>query len=112
MTDFGIARSLDVERSVTQTGTVLGTSNYIAPEQASGQPVDERSDVYSLGIVLFELATGELPFAGESFVAVALRHVNEPPPPLLERRPDAPPRTRGARRPDAREGPPRPAVDG
>ncbi len=91
VTDFGIARSLDVERGVTQTGTVLGTSNYIAPEQASGQQVDERSDVYSLGVVLFELVTGELPFAGESFVAVALRHVNEPPPPLLERRPDAPP---------------------
>jgi serine/threonine-protein kinase len=91
VTDFGIARSLDVERGLTQTGTVLGTSNYIAPEQASGQQVDERSDVYSLGVVLFELLTGELPFVGESFVAVALRHVNEPAPPLLGRRPDAPP---------------------
>ena len=91
VTDFGIARSLDVEGGVTQTGTVLGTSNYIAPEQASGQPVDERSDVYSLGVVLFELLTGELPFAGESFVAVALRHINEPAPSVLERRPDVPP---------------------
>ena len=91
VTDFGIARSLDVERGVTQTGTVLGTSNYIAPEQASGQPVDERSDVYSLGVVFYELLTGKLPFAGENFVAVALRHINEPAPPVLAGRPDAPP---------------------
>jgi predicted Ser/Thr protein kinase len=90
--DFGIARSLDVERGVTQTGTVLGTSNYIAPEQASGQPVDERSDVYSLGVVLFELLTGELPFVGESFVAVAMQHIHEPAPPVLGRRPETPPR--------------------
>ena len=90
MTDFGIARSLDVERGVTETGTVLGTSNYIAPEQASGQPVDDRSDVYSLGVVLYELLTGEVPFPGESFVAVAMQHINEPPPSVLERRPDAP----------------------
>jgi serine/threonine-protein kinase len=91
VTDFGIARSLDVERGVTQTGTVMGTSNYIAPEQASGQPVDERSDVYSLGVVLFELLTGQLPFAGENFVAVALRHINEQAPSVLELRPDVPP---------------------
>ena len=92
VTDFGIARSLDVEHGVTQTGTVLGTSNYIAPEQASGQPVDDRSDVYSFGVVLFELLTGSVPFEGESFVAVALRHINEPAPSVLERRPDTPPR--------------------
>jgi hypothetical protein len=92
VTDFGIARSLDVERGVTQTGTVLGTSSYIAPEQASGQPVDERSDVYSLGVVLFELLAGEVPFPGDNFVAVAMKHVNEPAPSVLERRPDAPPR--------------------
>jgi serine/threonine-protein kinase len=92
VTDFGIARSLDVEHGVTQTGTVLGTSNYIAPEQASGQPIDDRSDVYSFGVVLFELLTGTVPFEGESFVAVALKHINEPAPPVLERRPDTPPR--------------------
>src|SRR3989440_713834 len=84
VTDFGIARSLDVERGVTQTGTVLGTSNYIAPEQASGQPVDAQTDVYSLGVVLYELLAGELPFPGESFVAVAMKHVHEPPPNLLD----------------------------
>src|SRR4029453_211234 len=74
VTDFGIARSLDVEHGVTQTGTVLGTSNYIAPEHASGQPIDDRSDVYSFGVVLYELLTGEVPFPGESFVAVAMKH--------------------------------------
>jgi tRNA A-37 threonylcarbamoyl transferase component Bud32 len=92
VTDFGIARSLDVEHGVTQTGTVLGTSSYIAPEQASGQPIDDRSDVYSFGVVLFELLTGRVPFEGESFVAVALQHINEPAPSVLERRPDTPPR--------------------
>jgi eukaryotic-like serine/threonine-protein kinase len=92
VTDFGIARSLDVEHGVTQTGTVLGTSNYIAPEQASGQPIDDRSDVYSFGVVLYELLTGTVPFDGDSFVAVALKHINEPAPSVLERRPDTPPR--------------------
>src|SRR3989440_8497312 len=91
VTDFGIARSLDVQ-GVTQSGTVLGTSNYIAPEQASGQAVDQTTDVYSLGVVLFELLTGEVPFPGESFVAVAMQHVNEPPPSLLDVRPDVPAR--------------------
>src|SRR5439155_20982553 len=90
VTDFGIARSLDVERGVTQTGTVLGTSNYLSPEQASGQPVTPATDVYSLGVVLYELLTGEVPFAGDNVVAVAMRHVNELPPSLLERRPDLP----------------------
>jgi serine/threonine-protein kinase len=92
VTDFGIARSLDVDHGMTQTGTVIGTSNYIAPEQASGRAVDERTDVYSLGVVLFELLTGDVPFPGENFVAVALRHVHEQPPWVAELRPDVPPR--------------------
>ena len=91
VTDFGIARSLDVD-GVTRSGTVLGTSNYIAPEQASGRQVEPGTDVYSLGVVLFELLTGQVPFPGESFVAVAMRHVSEPPPSVLESRPDCPPR--------------------
>jgi eukaryotic-like serine/threonine-protein kinase len=91
VTDFGIARSLNVERGLTHTGTVMGTSNYIAPEQATGAHVDARSDVYALGCVLFELLTGEVPFPGDNFVTVALQHLNEPPPPVLERRRDAPP---------------------
>lgn len=90
VTDFGIARSLDVEHGVTQTGTVLGTSNYLSPEQAGGKPTTQATDVYSLGVVLYELLTGEVPFPGENFVAVAMRHINEPPPDVLERRPDIP----------------------
>jgi predicted Ser/Thr protein kinase len=90
VTDFGIARSLDVEHGVTQTGTVLGTSNYLSPEQASGKSVTPATDVYSLGIVLYELLTAEVPFPGENFVAVAMKHINEPPPDVLEKRPDAP----------------------
>jgi eukaryotic-like serine/threonine-protein kinase len=95
VTDFGIARSLNVD-GVTQTGTVLGTSDYIAPEQASGGPVDPHTDIYSLGVVLYELLTGEVPFSGDNFVAVALKHVNEPPPGVLERRGDVPPRVADA----------------
>lgn len=91
MTDFGIARSVDVQ-GVTITGTVLGTSEYIAPEQARGSQVDAQTDVYSLGVVLYELLTGGVPYDGDNFVTVALKHVNEPVPNVLERRPDAPPR--------------------
>ncbi len=91
VTDFGIARSLDVD-GVTQTGTVMGTSDYIAPEQAQGQNVDAQTDVYSLGIVLYELLTGDVPYGGDNFVAVAMQHLNEPVPSALERRPDCPPR--------------------
>jgi eukaryotic-like serine/threonine-protein kinase len=89
VTDFGIARSLDVQ-GVTQTGTVLGTSDYIAPEQARGENVDQKTDIYSLGTVLYELLTGEVPYEGDNFVAVAMQHVNAPVPSVLERRPDVP----------------------
>src|SRR3954462_12874583 len=92
VTDFGIARSLDVQHGMTQTGTVLGTSDYIAPEQAQGQRVDEHTDVYSLGVVPYELLTSEVPFPGENFVAVAMRHINEPPPSVRDKRPDVSPR--------------------
>jgi len=91
VTDFGIARTLDVH-GVTQTGTVLGTSDYIAPEQARGDKVDQKTDIYSLGTVLYELLTGDVPYEGDNFVAVALRHVNDPVPSVRERRPDVPPR--------------------
>ena len=96
VTDFGIARSLDVKHGMTQTGTVLGTSDYIAPEQAQGHRVDEHTDVYSLGIVLYELLTSEVPFPGENFVAVAMRHINEEPPSIRDRRPEVPPRVEAA----------------
>jgi serine/threonine-protein kinase len=96
VTDFGIARSLNVQHGMTQTGTVLGTSDYIAPEQAQGQQVDEQTDVYSLGVVVYELLTSEVPFPGENFVAVAMRHINEEPPPVRDKRPDVSPRLEAA----------------
>jgi eukaryotic-like serine/threonine-protein kinase len=92
VTDFGIARSLDVKHGMTQTGTVLGTSDYIAPEQAQGKEIGEHTDVYSLGVVLYELLTGEVPYPGENFVAVAMRHINDPPPSVREKRPEVPAR--------------------
>jgi serine/threonine-protein kinase len=70
----------------------MGTSDYISPEQARGGPVDASSDIYALGAVLYELLTGDVPFPGDSFVAVALRHINEPPPSVRERRPEVSPR--------------------
>ncbi|MBV9721176.1 MAG: Stk1 family PASTA domain-containing Ser/Thr kinase [Mycobacterium sp.] len=83
--DFGIARALaDGGNSVTQTAAVIGTAQYLSPEQARGDPVDARSDVYSLGCVLYEMLTGEPPFIGDSPVAVAYQHVREDPvPPSL-----------------------------
>lgn len=92
VTDFGIARSLDVEHGVTLTGTVLGTSNYLSPEQASGKPVTPTTDVYSLGVVLYELLAGEVPFHGNNLVAMAMQHLHDPPPSLLQVRPDLPSR--------------------
>ena len=92
VTDFGIARSLAVPQGVTLTGTVLGTSDYISPEQAQGRQVDELTDVYSLGVVVYELLTGEPPFTGDNFVAIAMQHINDPVPPASLRRPEVPPR--------------------
>ena len=77
--DFGIARALADSTNVTQTAAVIGTAQYLSPEQASGNPVDARSDVYSLGCVLYEMLTGEPPFVGDSPVAVAYQHVREDP---------------------------------
>jgi len=89
VTDFGIVRSIDAVGH-TETGTVLGTSHYIAPEQARGERVDAQTDVYSFGVVLHELLTGEVPYAGDNFVSVAMKHVNEPVPSVLGTRPDTP----------------------
>jgi serine/threonine-protein kinase len=76
ITDFGIARSL-TEEGLTAVGRVLGTTDYVSPEQALGQPVTGQSDLYSLGVVLYEMLTGQVPFSGDTPVAVAMRHVRE-----------------------------------
>jgi eukaryotic-like serine/threonine-protein kinase len=86
VTDFGIARSAD-RAEFTLPGTVMGTSDYSSPEQASGERVDERSDQYSLGVLLYELLTSDVPYPGDSQVTVAMRHLHDPVPSVREQRP-------------------------
>lgn len=87
VTDFGIARTLDQE-GLTADGRVLGTTDYVSPEQALGHHVTRQSDLYSLGIVLFEMLTGDVPFKGDNQVAVAMKHVREDLPDVQLRRPE------------------------
>ena len=87
VTDFGIARTL-TEEGLTADGRVLGTTDYVSPEQALGQPVGPSSDLYSLGVVLFEMLTGDVPFHGENQVAVAMKHVRDELPDVQLRRPE------------------------
>jgi serine/threonine-protein kinase len=87
LTDFGISRQLEKD-GLTATGRVLGTTDYVAPEQAMGRGADQRSDLYSLGVVLFEMLTGHVPFQADSQVGVAMKHVNEELPDVQADRPE------------------------
>ena len=92
LADFGLAKVLTMsEKSrLTRAGTVVGTASYMSPEQAADEPLDGRSDIYSLGIVLFELLTGYIPFDADTVVAIALKQINEPTPSLREINPEIP----------------------
>jgi tRNA A-37 threonylcarbamoyl transferase component Bud32 len=87
VTDFGIARSMD-DSGLTADGRVLGTTDYVSPEQALGHDVNGQSDIYSLGVVLYEMLTGDVPFHGENQVSVAMKHVREDLPDVSKRRPE------------------------
>jgi eukaryotic-like serine/threonine-protein kinase len=89
VTDFGIARAGASE--MTETGSIMGTAQYLSPEQAQGHAVTAASDLYSIGVMLYEILAGRLPFDGESAVSVALKHLSEQPPPLSRFRPDVHP---------------------
>jgi beta-lactam-binding protein with PASTA domain len=89
VTDFGIARA--GASDMTETGSIMGTAQYLSPEQAQGQPVSPRSDLYSIGVMLYELLTGRVPFDAESPVTIALKHVSEDPPPPSQLNPAVPP---------------------
>ncbi|HEX8054920.1 MAG TPA: PASTA domain-containing protein [Thermoleophilaceae bacterium] len=89
VTDFGIARAGASE--MTETGSIMGTAQYLSPEQAQGQPVDAASDLYSIGVMLYEMLVGRVPFDGDTAVAIALRHVSDAPAPIRELRPDVHP---------------------
>jgi serine/threonine-protein kinase len=94
VTDFGIARAGASE--MTEAGSIMGTAQYLSPEQAQGQLATSQSDLYSVGIILYELLTGRLPFDGESAVAIAVQHLNDPPPPISSLRPDVAPELEAA----------------
>ena len=92
LTDFGIAKALGGDtHGLTGTGVVIGTPHYMSPEQASGEPVDARSDLYALGVVAYQMLAGEVPFAGASVAAVLLQQVTADAPTVTRRRPDCPP---------------------
>ena len=91
VTDFGIARAGDPAESLTQAGAVMGTATYFSPEQAQGHVVDPRTDVYSLGVVLYEMVCARPPFTGDNPVSIAYQHVREEPVPPRQHNPDIPP---------------------
>ena len=88
VTDFGIARA--GASQMTEEGSIIGTAQYLSPEQARGTKVDQTSDLYSVGIVLYEMLSGQVPFTGDSPVEIAMKHLSATPPPLRAKRPDIP----------------------
>ena len=102
VTDFGIARA--GASQMTEEGSIIGTAQYLSPEQARGTQVDQTSDLYSLGIVLYELLTGQVPFTGDSPVEIAMKHLSATPPPLRAKRPEMPQSLEHGRPARAREG--------
>ncbi len=90
ITDFGIAKILDETTQMTTQGELLGTPAYMSPEQATGKHVDKRSDIYSLGVVVFEMVTGRVPFVGESTTAIMMQHLTQSPPPPRQFNPELP----------------------
>ena len=105
--DFGIARAMNAptEANLTQAGSVMGTATYFSPEQAQGAQPDPRSDLYSLGIVMYEMVAGRPPFTGENPVSIAYKQVHDAPQPLVADRRRRSPLVRGHRRQAARQGP-------
>ncbi|WP_312335014.1 Stk1 family PASTA domain-containing Ser/Thr kinase [Anaerospora hongkongensis] len=90
VTDFGIAKAV-TSATMTHTGTIIGSVHYFSPEQAKGAAVGAKSDIYSLGVVMYEMLTGTVPFNGETPISIALKHLQEEPKPLRESNPDVPP---------------------
>jgi serine/threonine protein kinase len=91
LTDFGVTKERAADTNLTQTGFAVGTADYMAPEQARGAEVDARADIYSLGCVLFRVLTGAVPYDRDSDVEKMWAHIHDPPPALLDVRPDLPP---------------------
>ncbi|HEW78665.1 MAG TPA: hypothetical protein ENH34_01680 [Phycisphaerales bacterium] len=90
VTDFGVVKAVQAETQITITGTIMGTADYIAPEQARGQDIDCRADLYAMGILMYQMLSGQLPFEAKSATSMMFQHAYEPPPPLTEIAPDVP----------------------
>jgi formylglycine-generating enzyme required for sulfatase activity len=90
LTDFGLARMAEASMNLTMAGTIMGTPAYMSPEQGTGQTIDKRSDVYSLGVILYLMATGRVPYKAETPVAVIMKHLHDPLPPARDLNPELP----------------------